>query len=196
MDFQGLHQCPHPVSDCSIHLTCQTHFLDSNLEEDVSVLVPQLKNYLHMGVWKSGKRQQQISVWKFHISKTQHKAIFLTTMRMHSYSSFQEYNIVIWHCHDIEIESKGQVQHHNADFDGKRRQNHGNCDREVVWLCFYCQEIQQENLSFKMKDIRFLHQWCWRFESSGVSHWIDWWVVTNIFKNFSVFIYMNKQSHK
>lgn len=64
-DFQGLHQYPHPISDC---LTCPTHpihFLELNLEGDASVLVPKLKNYLRMGTQGLVKDSNKISMKNF-----------------------------------------------------------------------------------------------------------------------------------
>lgn len=73
MDFQGLHQYPHPISDC---LTCPTHpihFLESNLEGDVSVLVPKLKNYLQMRTQSLVKGSNKISMKNFRIILHNHK---------------------------------------------------------------------------------------------------------------------------
>ena len=75
MDFQGLHQCLHPISDC---LTCPTHpihFLESNLEEDVSVLVPKLKNYLQMRTQSLVKGSNKISMKNFRMILHNHKSL-------------------------------------------------------------------------------------------------------------------------
>lgn len=65
MDFQGLYQCPHPISDCLTCLTQPIHFLESNLEGDVSVLVPKLEKLFMDENLKSGERQQHNFYEKF-----------------------------------------------------------------------------------------------------------------------------------